>query len=351
MPPMQTNEIGHLRLRNQRLTGTPLESAEAVVGWLGAVQAQEYAYAKWSVGQRAAGLRHVDLDDLLARGRIVRTHILRPTWHFVRPEDLRWLMALSGPRVEARNRHRYRQLGMDEQTLARAREVVCEGLRGRRLTRPQLGELLAAGGIDVSQPQRREHIVMHAELNLVVCSGGLDGRQHTYALVEDVIPVAEPLGEDEALGELTRRYFTGHGPSTIADFSWWSGLRVTEIKRGLEVAGSELESFAVDDVTYWTADPPAPAVGVGSAPDGPTAHLLQTFDELIVGYQRTRTVPLDPNSMAHPVLVDGRIVGRWRRVAGAGGSVLDAQLSEHLGRAQQDALDAEVARCEEFYAD
>ena len=347
-----TTELGRRRLLNQRLAGSPLESAEAVVGWLGAVQAQEYAYAKWSVGQRASGVGDSRLDGLLADGRIVRTHVLRPTWHFVRAEDLRWMMALSGPRVEARNRHRYESLGLDEATLGRSRDAIRQGLSGgRRLTRPQIGALLTASGIDVSQPQRREHIVMHAELNLVLCSGGLDGRQHTYALVDELVPAAAPLSEDEALGELTRRYFTGHGPSTIPDFCWWSGLKVSEAGRGLALVGPELATFAIDGVTYWTADDPASGPAAGERPsERRTAHLLQAFDELVVGYQRTRTVPLDPNSLAHPIVVDGAMVGRWRREARGGRVTVEAQLVADLSPGQQEALDAEIGRCEAFYA-
>ncbi|HUG48744.1 MAG TPA: winged helix DNA-binding domain-containing protein [Candidatus Limnocylindria bacterium] len=343
---MQTNELGRLRLLNQRLTGAPLGSAEGVVGWLGAVQAQEYAYAKWSVGQRTEGVQHTDLDRLLADGSIIRTHILRPTWHFVRAEDLRWMMELSGPRVEARNRHRYRQLEMNELTLGRARDLIRAGLSGgRRLTRPQIGELLTAGGVDVTQPQRREHIVMHAELNLLICSGGLDGRNQTYTLVDEVVPPAAPLDEDEALGQLTRRYFASHGPSTIPDFAWWSGMKVSEIKRGLTAAGSELKSFEIEGTTYWAADEPQPAL------QPRRAHLLQAFDELVVGYQRTRTVPLDPNSMSHPIVIDGEIVGRWRRVVARSGAGVDARLWAPLDGAQNEALEAEIARCEAFYAD
>jgi hypothetical protein len=345
MAPMQTNELGRRRLLNQRLAGRRLESAESVVGWLGAVQAQEYVYAKWSVGQRTEGVQHTDLDRLLADGLIIRTHILRPTWHFVRASDLRWMMALSGPRVEARNRHRYRQLGMDEQTLDRARNLIRAGLSGGvRLTRPQIGQLLTAGGVDVTQPQRREHIVMHAELNLLVCSGGLDGRQQTYALVDEVVPPVAPLDEDEALAQLTRRYFASHGPSTIHDFSWWSGLKVSEIRRGLAVVGSELESFEFAGTIYWAADEPQPAFYPRRA------HLLQAFDELVVGYQRTRTVPLDPNSMSHPIVIDGELVGRWRRVAARSGAGVDARLWAPLDRAQNAALEDEIARCEAFYA-
>lgn len=357
MDPMLTADLHRRRLRNQRLIGDRSESAESVVGWLGAVQSQEYDYAKWSVGQRVGGtnggrpisrLRAQDVDDLIARGVIVRTHILRPTWHFVTGADLRWMMALAGPRVDARNGPRYRQLELDQATLARALEVIRAGLAGgRRLTRPQIGELLAAAGIDVGPPYRREAIVMHAELNLVVCSGGLDGRQQTYVLVDELIPTAEPLPDDEALARLVRRYFASHGPATIADFTWWSGLKVSDARRGIELVGAELASTDIDGMTYWQASNAPATTDAQPGTDAPTASLLQSFDEMVVGYQRTRSVPLDPNSFSHPVLVDGRIVGRWRLAKGA----VTLELGEdRLTRAQREALDAEVERCRAFYA-
>jgi hypothetical protein len=356
MRAMHIADLHRRRLRNQRLIGDRLASAEAVVGWLAAVQSQEYAYAKWSVGQRVGGpnvgLRAAHLDELVTRGVIVRTHILRPTWHFVAATDLRWMMALSGPRVDARNGPRYRQLELDEATLAPARDVIRGGLAGgRRLTRPQIGELLAAAGIDVGPPYRREAIVMHAELNLVVCSGGFEGRLPTYTLVDEVVPVTEPLAEDEALARLVRRYFASHGPATVADFSWWSGLKVSDARRGIEIAGAQLESIDVDGTTFWqAADSPA-TTDDQRAIDSATASLLQSFDEMVVGYQRTRTVALDPNSFSHPLLVDGAIVGRWRltRDKSAGFDV-EMTVEAPLDGRQQKVFDAEVSRCRAFYA-
>jgi hypothetical protein len=345
MRAMHIADLHRRRLRNQRLIGDRPESAEQVVGWLGAVQSQEYAYARWSVGQRAADARDSEIEALVAANVLIRTHILRPTWHFVTAADLRWMMALSGPRVDARNGPRYRQLELDEATLARAREVIRDGLAGgRRLTRPQIGELLAAAGIDVGPPYRREAIVMHAELNLVVCSGGFDGRQPTYALVDEVVPPAEPLPEDEALARLVRRYFASRGPATIADFSWWSGLKVSDARRGLAILGAELSSLEVDGTTYWTGEQ-----GTDDQPaaDEPTASLLQSFDEMVVGYQRTRTVALDPNSFSHPLVIDGAIMGRWRLVKGA--VTIEMGKGRLTGR-QRNALDAEIERCRAFYA-
>lgn len=354
---MDKRELAKLRLGSQRLSGPPLEGAEAVVGWLGAVQSQEYGLAKWSIGQRALGVTDAALDELVAAGRIVRTHILRPTWHFVLPADIRWMMGLSGPRILARTVPRFAELGLDERTLARAMDVVRAGLSGgRRLTRAHIGAQLREAGIE-ADAGRLAYVVMHAELTLLICSGGLDGRQQTYALLDELVPASAPLSREEALAALVQRYFASHGPSTIADFTWWSTLTVADTRRGLEAAGDDLESFAVDGQTYWSAPGSVPPASARSAPP-PVVHLLQAFDEYVVGYQRTRSAldadglsgggAWNPNTFMNPVTVDGQVVGGWRRVTKGSGVLVETKLLRPLAAAEKDALEAAVQRYAEF---
>ncbi|CAN5831978.1 hypothetical protein BH24CHL6_BH24CHL6_01050 [soil metagenome] len=196
-----TVELARRRLHNQRLDGPA-------------------GLAKSSLGQRTEGLTDSDIDSLLADGRILRTHILRPTWHFVLPADIRWMMQLTGPRVELRIRSRTRALDLDERRLTEAYGVITDALAGGgRLTRRQIGSRLQERGIS-TDVARLTHIVMHAELNSLICSGGLDGKEQTYALFDDRVPPTPVLTPDEALAELVRRYFTSHGPSSIRDFTW-----------------------------------------------------------------------------------------------------------------------------------
>jgi hypothetical protein len=317
---MDDREIARLRMRSQRLDGTPLESAEAAVGWMGAVQSQEYVLARWSIGQRARGVSEAQVEAMVADGRIVRTHILRPTWHYVLPADIRWMMALSGPRVESKIRPRYAALGLSDGLLQRSTELIVEALRGgRRMTRPQLGTMLGEAGIEVSNG-RLAYVVTHAELNLVIGSGGLDGKQQTYALIDERVPESEPMSREAAVAELTRRYFTSHGPSSVADFTWWSGLTVRDARQGLDAIGSELDALSIDGRQYWFS----PGAVTGRRDATPRAELIQTFDEYVVGYQATRGVidveklsgpgTWNPNSFVNPLLVDGQIAGGWRRV-------------------------------------
>ncbi|MDQ3937594.1 MAG: winged helix DNA-binding domain-containing protein, partial [Chloroflexota bacterium] len=304
-----------------------------------------YALAKWSVAQRATGVKDSDLDAMVADGRILRTHILRPTWHFVVPADIRWMMSLTGPRVDARTRGRYLELGLGEVELARAKELIAAALGGgRRMTRRQIGSLLEEHGVEASIP-RVSHIVMHAELDQLICSGGLDGRQHTYSLLDERVPSTPQLTRDESLAELTRRYFTSHGPSTIADFTWWSSLTVADAKRGLVLVGSDLERIDVDGLTHWLG---GYLLSASEDDQRPAAALLQAFDEYIVGYRATRTVAWNPNSFLNAIVIDGVAVGQWRRVLKTSSVVVETRLEANLSPAQQDALEEEAERYGRF---
>lgn len=314
---MRSGEIAYRRLRNQRLSGDGCTTPEEVVGCLAAVQSQDYGPARWSLGQRTAGLDDAAVERAFAEGALLRTHVLRPTWHFVPPADIRWMLELTGPRVHAQSGYMYRQLGLDAEVRARSEALLADALRGgQQRTRKELGEVLVAAGFDVEGFRLAYHL-MSAELNAVVCSGAPRGRQHTYALLEERAPRARRLEPDEALAELTVRYFTSHGPATVKDFKWWSSLTVADIRRGLEMVGSQLERTEVDGVPYWSAaalSPDRPA---------PRAHLLQTYDEYVVGYSESRQVldasgalkalTRDEAMFTSLAVLDGTAVGRWRR--------------------------------------
>lgn len=339
------------RLHNQRLVGAPLDSPEAVVRWLGAVQAQDYHGAKWALALRSRGAHDAALDRAFDAGSFLRTHVMRPTWHFVAPEDLRWLLALTGPRVHAANARRYRQLELDEPLLRRARALFTKALQGgRSLTRQGLADVLEAGGI-AAREQRLAYVVMHAELDALLCSGPMRGKQHTYALLDERVPPAPALARDEALATLARRYFRSHGPATAHDFAWWSGLTVSDARQGAELAGADVERVAVDGKTYWTAAPSA-AVEV----DRPVVHLLPNYDEHVVAY-RDHGHTLDPAAAVawrtrageppgtHLLARDGLVVGRWRRTLGRASAAVTVDLLVALGRAERAAL----ARAAEAY--
>jgi len=342
-------DLAHWRMRNLRLWGASLERPEEVVGWLVGVQSQDYGPAKWSLAQRIGGADDAAVERAFAEGAILRTHVLRPTWHFVLPADIRWLLGLTGPRVHVLNGYHYRRLGLDEGLLRKATAVLVEALRGgKQLTRKALGARLEAAGVELGG-FRLAYILMNAELNGVVCSGALDGRQHTYALLDERVPPARSRGRDEALAELALRYLTSHGPATAKDLSWWSSLTLTEVRKGIEMAAPRLEREVVDGVTYWFAAPPPAA-----APASPTVHLLQAYDEYLVGYSESkylldvsgaaRSQPEDGVPFNHVVVLDGQVAGRWKRTLQRRSVLIEAVLHAPFDDRQAAALQAAADR-------
>lgn len=305
-----------MRLRNQRLVGAGDAEPAAVVAWFGAMQAQEYALARWSVGQRASGLDDATVRRAVDEGRILRTHALRPTWHFIAAADLRWIQELTGPRVHAFNAYYYRTHGIDEATAQRTNAVIVDALRGgNHLTRKELGAVLADHGLPATG-NKLAYVVIRAELDGLVANGPMRGKQHTYALVEERAPVQTALHGDAALAELTRRYFTSHGPATVKDFGWWSSLTLTQVRHGIALLGDELASAEVDGRRYWWA--------ASSTMDGdvaPAGHVLQAYDEYVIAYTESRDLanraglPLglpNENTTIHLVTLDGQLIAIWR---------------------------------------
>lgn len=320
---MTPKTIALKRLAQQRLTADPLETVARAVRWLGAVQAQEYLDSKWSLRMRMVGGTDEGIERAVNDGKILRTHAMRPTWHFVTPEDIRWLQALTGPRVHRQNGSLYRRLELDEELLARTDDILAAAVAGNRYrTRAELSEVLAAEGI-VATGQRLAYIVMHAELEAIICSGPRRGKQFTYALVAERAPQTKTLARDEALAELALRYFTSHGPATERDMSWWSGLTLGDVREGLALAGAALGYEEVEGQRYWfqASQPPA-------ALPAHEAFLLPTYDEFLVAYaaaDRVRITGLDGHNpqFYSVIVVGGQAAGSWRRTFQKGSAVVE----------------------------
>jgi hypothetical protein len=342
-------------MHSQRLWGDPLESPEQVVRRLGALQAQEYAYAKWSVAQRAAGVDEAAMDRALSAGTILRTHILRPTWHFVLAEDIRWMLKVSAPRVNALNAYYYRQLSLDDELFATTNGVITNTIeRSGHLTRKELAATLDLAGIAASG-LRLAYIIMRAELDGIVCSGAPRGKQQTYALVDERAPDATIMDTDEALAELTRRYFTARGPATLKDFLRWSSLTAIEGRKGLDAIESELESELMDERTYWFVTSSSSRKKEPNVVD-----LVQGYDECIMSYSESRDVLLEDvtyladtsevQPFLHAILLDGRLIGRWKRVLERGSVAIETSFNRPLNRDEKIGLDTAVERYGRFVA-
>ena len=228
------------RLAAQRLTGEPCADVAAAVAWSGVVQAQEHAEALWSLAMRVGGVTSDDVQAACDRGEVLRTHVLRPTWHFVAAADLRWMLRLTGERLQAKGAGRYRELGLDADTFARMHEVFAATLSdGEPRTRKELNAALVAAGVDTTG-QRMPHMLGHAELEGLIVSGPRRGKQHTYLLLEGRVPEAPARSREADVAELALRYFVSHGPATLRDFAWWSGLTIADGKAGVAAAGERL---------------------------------------------------------------------------------------------------------------
>ncbi|HET7465867.1 MAG TPA: winged helix DNA-binding domain-containing protein [Candidatus Dormibacteraeota bacterium] len=349
------------RLRAHRLIGEPFASAKEAVAWFGAVQSQDYPAAKWAVGQRVSEAIDADLDRAFDKGDILRTHVLRPTWHFVLPADIKWIQELTSSRVLAGLAGRHRQLELDSRTKDRAADVFGEALAGGRfLTRPELGEALKAQGVN-ADGQRLPHLIAAAEHANVITSGPRRGKQFTYALLAERAPKARKLDRDQALEELTIRYFRSHGPAQLKDFGWWSGLTVLEIRKGIDLAGNKLQRERIDGADYWSGGD----AGARSR-NSKAAHLLPNFDEYTVAY-RDRIAVLDPaipydgksfayyrdaspmgGVLSNIVTIGGRVRGAWSRRVEPKGVRVDVKLLTALTPVEASAVKRAAAKLGTF---
>jgi Winged helix DNA-binding domain len=312
---MTTVEITTQRVANQHLAKTKFKKPSQVVDWFGAVQAQDYLGSLWAIGLRTAGTTEHDVEKAIADRSIVRTWPMRGTLHFVPAADVRWMLKLLTPRVVARSAGRYKQLGLDEETFSRSRKVFARALEGgKQLTRTEMYQKLEAARIAVTG-QRGIHILSHLAQDGLICFAGRSGKQQTFALLEEWVPAAKSFERDEALAELAKRYFRSHGPATLQDFTWWSGLKTTEARAGLEMAQAHLLQEVIDDKVYWF-----PSSTRRSTNATAMAVLLPVYDEYTVAY-KDRSAILDARDARQTgngifrstIVMDGRVAGTWSR--------------------------------------
>jgi hypothetical protein len=353
---MMTNvEIAHMRLHSQGLSKLGFKDPIDVVTQLGAVQAQDYSGAKWALGQRIPNTTDASIEQSFNEGKILRTHLLRPTWHFVSPADIRWMLALTAPRVHVANAYPYRTLGLDKVILKKSNAVFEKALRGgKQLTRSEFASIFRKAGIE-ADGLRLGYFLMYAELEGLICSGARRGKQFTYALLEERVPQVKMLESDEALAELVRRYFATRGPAMLQDFTWWSGLTMAEAREGIEMIKSEFEHEIMAGKTYWFANSGLPAP---SSEKSPKAHLLPNYDEYFIGFKdrsaigevaRRSNVPENsPAFMAHIIIIDGQIVGGWRRTLKKDVVTVELNLIAKLTKAENQAVADAVNQYSKF---
>lgn len=345
-------EIAGQRLFNQHLSGNPFAKPEDVVKHLGAVQAQDFAAAKWSVGMRVENATDETVERAFNEGRILRTHIMRPTWHFVSPKDIRWMQELTKNRVKQLMNTYNRKLELTDALFAKSNKVIVKALQDNNfLTRQELKKILESIGIK-TDVQRLAHIIMYAELDALICSGPRRGKQFTYALLEERVSSVKKVQDDEALAKLTLKYFSSHGPSQLKDFSWWSGLTVKDAHEGLSMVKSKLREETVDGKTYWfsantiiTRHPPL------------TARLLSIYDEYTIAYKDRSALGGEKyvekllsmgNALTSVLILDGIIAGTWKRVLKKNRVEISIKPFRKLMKPEQEAIKQESERYGKF---
>jgi len=310
-------DIVQLRLSHQQLTQHNFTTPTELVSWMGAIQAQDYAGAKWAVAQRLDSVAEEVIEQAFNDGQILRTHVLRPTWHLIAPADIRWMLQLTQSHVQAVNAYYFRLAKLDDEVFAQTHQIIAHALTGKNyLTRNQLAEILHQHGRDHDHLQMT-YILMKAEGAGLICSGPRLGKQFTYALLEERVPETRQLSRDEALAELAKRYVFSHGPVQVNDFGQWSGLNSADAQLGIELAAFSFDQAVIEQKTYWfaAASPQPP-----SLPE--TVFLLPNYDEYGLSYQ-DRSAFFEPrhlenidshgSNFSHLIMFQGKIIGTWRR--------------------------------------
>jgi len=336
---MKDNIVARLRMQNQYISNPLFKKPEDVVKNMVAMQAQDYAGAKWAIGLRMATAHEKAVEQAITDGRILRTHLLRPTWHFVAPDDIRWILALTAPRIHAINAGMYKKFELDAAAFNKCNDVFVEAMQcNKQLTREQLTVVLNANNIQTDD-LRFTIFLMHAELDGIICSGGRIGKQFTYALLDERAPSAPPLTRDEALTKLAKGFFNTRGPATTHDFANWSGLTLADAGKGLENVKTQFIKEVIDGKSYWMPNHPE------VIPTPNKAYLLPAYDEFAIAYkdrdalvmpkykEQARYVIFDP-----VIVIDNQVVGNWKRTIKPKAVDVSYNLFGKLNKAQDKAL-------------
>ena len=309
--------IARIRLAAQHIAGNGFTTAKDLVSWMGALQAQDFNMMKWAVGIRLPGSTEKSVDGAINDGSVIRTHLMRPTWHLVSADDIRWMLELTAPQIKRSMFARHRDLEITENVVKKTRALLEKNLSGgNHLTRDELVKEFENAGMATGD-NRAAHLLLSAELDGLICSGASRGKLPTYALLDERVPSSKPFNRAEALGWLTMRYFLSHGPATLPDFIWWSGLPAGDARKALEMIKPGLVSETYGEDVYWMAESTAAA-----GKSDPIMNFLPAYDEFIISY-RDRSAALSEkhiakavssNGIFRPVIVvDGQVTGLWKR--------------------------------------
>lgn len=315
---MNLKDIANIRLISQKIINSNLKTPKEVVNYMGAMQAQDFNMSKWAIGIRIPASTEEKINSAINNGEIIRTHLLRPTWHFVSNDDIYWMLELSAQKIISSLKSRHKQLGLDEKIFSKSNKIIENAfLKKVNLKRSELKAELEKSKI-ILNDNRAAHLLLRAELDGIICSGREKGNQNTYALLSKRVSKKEILSREESLAKLAQKYFNSRFPVTLKDFIWWSNLSAAEAKKALELIKSELISLKIGNEIYWLpADYSIPKNYKKSY------RLLPAFDEFIISYKdRTGIInskdhkkAISSNGIFWPaVSANGKIIGTWKRI-------------------------------------
>jgi hypothetical protein len=350
---MTISEIPNIRLFNQKLAATELKNAKEVVGWMCAMQAQDYAMAKWAVGIRLLKASEKDIEKALDKGEIIRTHLMRPTWHFVSADDIYWMLELTSPGIRSSMKSRHKELELSEEIVCKSRGILEKSLAKRNnLTREEVAIEFGKAGIR-TDGNRLSHLMLCAELDGIVCSGQIKDGKQTFALLRERVPVRKMFTREESLATMAKRYFSSHGPATLKDFTWWSGLPAGDARRALEFVKHDFLSESIGPEQFWFPDSFS---GISRTKD--IVNLLPAFDEFLISY-KDRSAALSSvdnkkavsdNGIFRPVIVvNGMVTGIWKRTFSKEKVILELVFFRHIGKTTLRLLEMVAHKYGDFH--
>ena len=315
---MTLNEISDVRLISQKVAAPDFKTPEEIVSWMGAMQAQDYSMAKWAIGVRLPDTSDKKVEAAIDKGEILRIHVLRPTWHFIPAADIYWMLELSRTKIKSSFRSRDKELELTETVIVKTQSILEKILSNvSGLTREEISAEFIRAGIR-TDANRLSHILVHAELIGLVCSGPIKEKKLTYSLLHERIPPKKDIPRDEALARLAGKYFRSRCPATLEDFIWWSNLSATDARNAVESLKNDFFPETIGSSKYWL--PYSFSIEVRKKT---SLHLLPAYDEFLIAY-KDRSSSLSPvnnkrtvsvNGIFYPlIVVNGQVAGLWKRI-------------------------------------
>lgn len=346
-------DITRARLLNQHLIKNKFDNVQEAVDYFGAVQAQDFPAAKWSLGIRLKNSTNIDIEKAYNEGKILRTHIMRPTWHFVSPQNLVWMQKLTSERVKALMGYYNNKLDLTPKIFAKCNAVIAKSLQNYNyLTRQDLKKVLKDAGI-TTDVQRLAHLLIWAELDGIITSGPMKGKQFTYALVDERVGKTKEISREESLSKLLLKYFQSHGPAQIKDFAWWSGLTIKDANEGISMVRSKFSNFSLNGKIYWFLKDT-----YNREEKIQKVFLLSVYDEYFIGYtdrsdivedEYRKTLPVGNALLTSLLIIDGKVRGTWKRKINKMGVEFKVNSFKTINMGVKRAIEEEALKYANFF--